>query len=284
MLELSQRRSVVNPQARIAARNQQSRKLLIALGLLLAALVAVLINDRQFWFGTEQATIESDMPATQPAVAQPAAPQPAAVPAKQVAVAATRKPVSAPKVEANTTPAEPPAVATTRTALPPLDVEVVAGSKHSEIHPPAPAKVEVPSSSLTASSVQAAPSIQPITEAAQREPITRTAAIQPPQASFRTTYPVLAQHMNVQGSVVLQAVISADGLIEDLRVLSGPAILASAAQQAVREWRFKPMFQNGQAVESKAKITVNFSIKVADTFPKSTLADSRTADQSLLNR
>jgi len=282
MLELSQNRSVVSPQARIAARNQQSRKLLIALGLLLAALVAVLINDRQFWFGTEQATIESDMPEAQP-VAQ-TAPAPAVIPAKPVAVAAARKPISTQKIAASTTPAELPAVATTRTALPPLDVEVVAGSKHSEIHPPAPAKIEVPSSSLTASNIQAAPSIQPVTEAAQREPITRTAAIQPPQASFRTTYPVLAQHMNVQGSVVLQAVISADGLIEDLRVLSGPAILASAAQQAVREWRFKPMFQNGQAVESKAKITVNFSIKVADTFPKSTLADSRTADQSLLNR
>ena len=181
-------------------------------------------------------------------------------------------------------PAEQPAVATTRTALPPLDVEVVAGSKHSEIHPPAPAKVEVPSSSLTASSIQPAPSIEPVTEAAQREPIQKVAATHAPRAAFHATYPVLAQHMNVQGSVVLQAVISADGVIEDLRVLSGPAILSAAAQQAVREWRFKPMYQNGQAVESKAKITVSFSIKVADTMPKATLADSRTADPSLLNR
>ena len=282
MLELSQRRSVVSPQARIAARNQQSRKLLIALGLLLAALVAVLINDRAFWFGGEQATIESDMPETQ-TVAQ-STPAPAVIPAKPAAVPAARKPVSTPKVESNATPVETPAVATTRTALPPLNVEVVAGSKHSEIHPPAPAKVEVPSSSLTASSIQPAPSIEPITEAAQREPITRTAAIQSPRAAYHATYPVLAQHMNVQGSVVMQAVISADGVIEDLRVLSGPAILSSAAQQAVREWRFKPMYQNGQAVESKAKITVNFSIKVADTMPKATLADSRSSDSSLLNR
>lgn len=282
MLELSQSRSVRTPQARIAARNQQSRKLLIALGLLLAALVAVLINDRQFWFGGEQATIESDMPETQPVAQSTLAP--AAIPAKPVAAPVARKPVSAAKAESNPTPAEAPAVATTRTALPPLNVEVVAGSKHSEIHPPAPAKVEVPSSSLTASSIQPEPSIEPITEAAQREPITRTAAIQPPRAAYHATYPVLAQHMSVQGSVVLQAVISADGVIEDLRVLSGPAILSSAAQQAVREWRFKPMYQNGQAVESKAKITVNFSIKVADTMPKATLADSRTSDQSLLNR
>src|SRR5579859_4981349 len=132
MMELSQRRSMVNPQARIAARNRQSRKLMIALGLLLAALVAVLINDRQFWFGGEQATIESDMPETHPvAEATPAPAGTSAMPAAApVAVPVPRTPVSAPIVEANTTPAEQPAVATTRTALPPLDVEVVAGSKH----------------------------------------------------------------------------------------------------------------------------------------------------------
>jgi protein TonB len=66
----------------------------------------------------------------------------------------------------------------------------------------------------------------------------------------------------------LQAVISADGVIQNLHVLSGPAILAAAAQQAVREWRFKPLLQNGQPVESKAKITVNFTIKVADSSSK----------------
>jgi periplasmic protein TonB len=68
--------------------------------------------------------------------------------------------------------------------------------------------------------------------------------------------------------VVLQALIGADGVIEDLRVMSGPAILVSAAQQAVREWRFKPYLQNGQPVETKAKITVNFTIKVSDNMAK----------------
>jgi periplasmic protein TonB len=90
--------------------------------------------------------------------------------------------------------------------------------------------------------------------------------------------------MNVQGSVVLQAVISAEGVVQDLRVLSGPAILSSAAQQAVREWRFKPVVQNGQAVETKAKITVNFSIKVADNSASTTLAESRASDILVVSR
>jgi protein TonB len=47
-------------------------------------------------------------------------------------------------------------------------------------------------------------------------------------------------------------------------VVSGPSILAMAAQQAVRQWHFKPFLQNGQPVETKATITVNFTIRVAN--------------------
>ena len=58
-------------------------------------------------------------------------------------------------------------------------------------------------------------------------------------------------------------------------MVSGPAILAAAAQQAVREWRFKPVLQNGQPVETKANIVVNFTIKVGDNSEPTTLAESR---------
>jgi TonB family protein len=79
-------------------------------------------------------------------------------------------------------------------------------------------------------------------------------------------------------------VISAEGSVQSLRVLSGPAILSAAAQQAVREWRFKPVVQNGQAVETKARITVNFSIKVADSSVDTTIAESRAADVLVISR
>ena len=58
-------------------------------------------------------------------------------------------------------------------------------------------------------------------------------------------------------------------------MLSGPTILAAAAQQAVREWRFKPVLQNGQPVETKANIIVNFNIRVTDNSDPTTLAESR---------
>jgi periplasmic protein TonB len=73
-------------------------------------------------------------------------------------------------------------------------------------------------------------------------------------------YPLLARQMKVQGSVVLRALISKEGTIQDLHVVSGPAILASAAQDAVRQWRFKPHYLGSEAVETQADITVNFTI------------------------
>ena len=73
-------------------------------------------------------------------------------------------------------------------------------------------------------------------------------------------YPLLAKQMKVQGAVVLEALIGRDGNIQDLHILSGPPILSAAAREAVKQWRFKPYFESGQAVETEARITVNFTI------------------------
>ena len=266
MLEMNQRRTVMSPEARTAV--QQPRKLALALALLVVALIAILIKDRDFWFGSEQATIESDMPASQPA-AQKA--QPAPSPARAVPAPA-RKQISAPKTAVEQKSTEAP-VAVNRTVLPPLDVEVIAGDAHKRVRPGTRiTHVEIPNPAI-----QAEPEA-PATNAAEREAMP---TLQPAQAQ---SYPLLAKHMNVQGSVVLQALIGSDGIIENLRVVSGPTILAAAAQQAVREWRFKPIMEHGQAVESKAQITVNFSIKIADNSAKTTLAESRISDTLIITR
>lgn len=267
MLEMSQRRVMETPQARQVGQNQQARKLMLALAILLVALVAILVNDRQFWFGSDQATIDSDVPVTQPVSSPTAAPaQTSSAP-----LSSSKKPVAAAKASSQPVSPETPAVSTSRTALPPLDVEVVAGNNHRAVHPASNVtKLEV----AKAPSMQAEKSAASVTApAADRQPLP-VAATRLPQTAMHATYPVLAQHMNVQGSVVLEAIVGADGIIQNLKVVSGPPILASAAQQAVREWHFKPIIQNGQAVESKATITVNFSIKVGDSQPSNTLAQS----------
>lgn len=257
------------PPARLTSK--QNFRLLIALSLLLVALAVVLVKDREFWFGSEQAaetestsqTVAKETVAKKSSVAAPS--QSAKLPATPAPPLKNRKAAkaaaqTAPQTQPDAARSTSPVTATNRVVLPPLDVEVVAGDKHSTIRPGSNvAKVEIHNDSNRTATVTAG---MPAS-AAERERLTNVSAPELRQ-TIDSNYPLLGQHMKVQGSVVLQAVIGADGVIENLRVLSGPAILAPAAQQAVRQWRFKPYLQNGQPVETKTRITVNFSIRVAD--------------------
>ena len=71
-------------------------------------------------------------------------------------------------------------------------------------------------------------------------------------------YPVAAKMARVEGSVALQAVIGKDGSIQNLRVISGHPLLTSAALEAVKQWRYKPYYLNGEPVEVETQIVVNF--------------------------
>jgi len=246
---------------------KQRRLMIIALAMLLVALALVLYRDRDFWFpGTQETDIQE---------------QPAVVPAQQIPVIAQAEPTSsrpAARKKSRTrsmpsaTPAQPeadaPPMSATlqRTVLPPLEVEVVAGDAHRTLLPGSNSvRVELQSPQRTAEPT-AEPPAQPsdsatsITDVAaervEMSPDTDAVVTQ----SVQPNYPLLARQMKVQGSVILQALIGRDGVIEDLRVLSGPPILASAARDAVRQWHFKPHYQGADAVETQAVITVNFTI------------------------
>jgi TonB family protein len=221
---------------RVGAAYQNDRsRMFFALVLLLVALAVVVVNDREFWFADSQTTVADDAsPEWIPSkVAQaPVAPAaPAANATKHIAPAKSLvKPVIASR----------PIVAISRNVIPPLEVEVVAGTTHSTLQ-------------LSSRSIGHAPA----TAAAERVQMALVKAPAP-------NYPSLGRQMKVEGSVLLQAFIGADGRVQDLHVLSGPAILASAAREAAQHWQFKPYLQNGQPVETQAKITVNFTIKVLE--------------------
>jgi protein TonB len=74
-------------------------------------------------------------------------------------------------------------------------------------------------------------------------------------------YPAMAKLARVQGQVVLHAIISRQGTIEDLQVVSGHPMLINAAMEAVRQWRYRPYRLNGQPVEVDTIITVNFQLQ-----------------------
>ena len=157
----------------------------------------------------------------------------------------------------------PAAVATTeRAVLPALQVEVVAGDNHRTVRPGSNSvKVDM----QPGSPVDRLPgdpdvsSNSPTVDASERVRMSSdTSSVVTHQIT--PDYPLLAKEMKVQGAVVLQALIGKEGKIQDLRVVSGPSILSSAAREAVKQWRFKPYYQAGVPVETQARITVNFTI------------------------
>jgi len=267
------------PPERRPPEKRQQRLMVGALVLLLAALGSLLYQDRNFWFPDTQNAEEQPEASSPPIVAStqpPPTPQAATrtvtnrlhrdrkAHAKTLAAA---RPVhtAPPQAEPSGSPAPPGSTVTQRTALPPLEVEVVAGDNHRTVRP---------GTNSVHVDLQPGTSPQAAAEVAKAAPdtaagVTSNAAERVQMStdtanvvthSVRPGYPLLARQMKVQGSVILQALISRDGAIQDLHVVSGPPILASAAQEAVKQWRFKPHYLGAEAVETQARITVNFTI------------------------
>jgi TonB family protein len=73
-------------------------------------------------------------------------------------------------------------------------------------------------------------------------------------------YPEAARQQHLQGSVDLKVTVGQDGTVEQLTVISGNPVLAKAASDAVRQWRFSPLLQNGQAVRFQTQIKIDFML------------------------
>jgi periplasmic protein TonB len=73
-------------------------------------------------------------------------------------------------------------------------------------------------------------------------------------------YPPLARQARIQGVVVLRAMISREGKIENLQVITGHPLLVKSAIDAVLQWRYRPYYLNSEAVEVETQVTVNFTL------------------------
>jgi protein TonB len=74
-------------------------------------------------------------------------------------------------------------------------------------------------------------------------------------------YPAIGRAVRAEGTVQLQATISREGTIENLRVVSGPPLLQQAAIDAVKQWRYRPYLLNGEPVEVETTINVQFKLE-----------------------
>jgi TonB family protein len=252
---------------------RQRGLMLGSLCLLLFAFSIVVWHNRDFWFPDSDADSDADQPIENSLVITPPRSQPtaeaqqpevfSAVKSKHKAIHTAARvqsvaPAAAPESQ------DPPPVVTTRTVLPPLDVEVVAGNKHQILRPGSNSlhvemEPDAPGQAAPEASTQPAANITVnAAERVQMSADTSTVVTH----TVKPSYPLLAKQMKVQGSVILRALVGKDGVIQNLRVVSGPPILSSAAEDAVRQWHFKPHLENNEAVETEARITVNFTISM----------------------
>jgi TonB family protein len=203
---------------------KRHRQMVLALAMLFTALILLGIRYRTSWFDTLTSAGVADQTgsdATQGTV-------------KPIDPTAARKGSS--KRHASSLAAEAETVASPSvqdTVLPPLQVDVTYSNGS---HQTLIARDSAVRLSLSAETAEVL--VRPV------EPV----------------YPMLAEQSNVQGSVVLLARVDKDGTVESVQVVSGPQILANAAVEAVKQWRFKPRPDVGPGMSSESRITVNFNI------------------------
>ena len=96
-----------------------------------------------------------------------------------------------------------------------------------------------------------------------QQPVRVGGAIRPPQRTrdVQPAYPPLAMAARVQGIVIIEATIGADGRISDTRVLRSIPLLDQAAVEAVRQWQYTPTQLNGVPVPVIMTVTVTFALK-----------------------
>jgi protein TonB len=224
--------------------------ILVVLVVLFLGGALFLFRHRLSWvahvFTSEPATVTQNAPEVENP--RPSGPQPRLKP-KRLAEAELPSPV-------NSGTNEP-------VPLPVISVEVISpGGQRQTIHPSHNATINLDLGSPAAST---STQTQPATAAADAGNAAehQQALAGSPDVVSRPSepvYPPLAEKMKLEGSVTLQVKIDKNGNVVDTQVLSGPEILATAAREAVRHWRFRPHYKNGAPMEAEALVVVNFTI------------------------
>ncbi|HTS38065.1 MAG TPA: energy transducer TonB [Candidatus Solibacter sp.] len=80
------------------------------------------------------------------------------------------------------------------------------------------------------------------------------------QTKVAPIYPQLARQARIQGTVILKAFINKNGDVADLQLISGHPMLAPAAIEAVRQWKYRPYTLNGEPVDVETEIQINFTL------------------------
>ena len=197
-------------------------------------------------------------PDTTNASTAPAAPEPSADVTANSKPSASKLAYEAPEVV--TIPAaEPPAAAPK-----PLQVKTEL-QRAPQVHPQEPMPLPSPTSvasntSADLASIVDAPTVVPTVAPQQTVRVSQGVSQGLLIRRVQPVYPPQAMQMRLQGTVVLQAVISKQGVIKDVKLISGEPLLSRAAMDAVRQWKYNPYYLNGEPVDIQTQISVVFRL------------------------
>lgn len=107
-----------------------------------------------------------------------------------------------------------------------------------------------------------APPLPPARPSVEKGPIPVGGDVRPPRIIYTVNpeYPLLAHQAGIQGEVIISAIIDSHGNVVDMKVVSGPPLLYSAAMKALGQWKFEPTYLNGEPVAIKWNASVKFRI------------------------
>jgi periplasmic protein TonB len=198
------------------------------------------------------------------AAAKPPAPAPApvAAPAQPVAAPGAATPDATSNPASSTEPGAPGAAADTNAAnpmqppapttdTPEQKAATVQPAKQDGAHPANPALV---------------PASLPNTAPAAKAPSNELTEVPEDFADdqivhrVRPTYPKQARARKLHGTVVLQAIVNKQGKVDSLQLVSGDPLLAQAAADAIKQWRYKPYWHNGEITDFQTRVTIDFKV------------------------
>jgi TonB family protein len=206
-------------------------------------------------------------PAANATVSKPASTATTAPPASTVSVpteiAAAVPPVANPRTKPGTTKPELQAkVSTSTTDLSAKELQVTHGASHPPVAPTDNQVPEAPVINPLASNNTAALPASVIPEKTAPPQLQAPPAIGVTEGKLLRKvlpqYPQMARSANVSGDVVLSAKIGTDGVLHNIKVVSGNPLLREAAIDAARQWRYSPYKLGGKPVETDTRITITF--------------------------
>ena len=97
----------------------------------------------------------------------------------------------------------------------------------------------------------------------EEEPILVVGDVRPPELilKIQPEYPEMARRARIEGKVIVEAIINAQGDVENVPVLRSIPLLDGAAIAAVKKWKYKPAMQHGRPVKVFFTVVVDFTLR-----------------------